>query len=205
MTTNPSQFISEEIDLNTHIMWFEKSNKYIVVNDLLNNLILNRINSEKFPINSSLLEQNKINSEKLKPISDNIKNLLKKKTNTEKLPQIIAVSKTWPIEVISELVDCGHKVFGENKVQEIETKVPNMSSSLEWHFIGHLQRNKVRKVLPLVNMIHSVDSLQIAKRINDVASDLGLFPKVLLQVNNCLLYTSPSPRDKRQSRMPSSA
>ena len=98
--------------------------------------------------------------------------------------EFIAVSKTWPIEVISELVDCGHKVFGENKVQEIETKVPNMSSSLEWHFIGHLQRNKVRKVLPLVNMIHSVDSLQIAKRINHIASDLGLFPKVLLQVNN---------------------
>ena len=77
MTINPSQFISEQIDLNTHIMWFEKSNKYIVVNDLLNNLILNRIDSEKFPINASLLKQNKINSEKLKPISDNIKNLLK--------------------------------------------------------------------------------------------------------------------------------
>ena len=76
MTTNFSQFISETIDLNTHIMWFEKSNKYIVVNDLLNNLILNRIDSDKFPINASLLKQNKINSEKLKPISDNIKNLL---------------------------------------------------------------------------------------------------------------------------------
>ena len=76
MTANSSQFISETIDLNTHIMWFEKSNKYIVVNDLLNNLILNRINSEKFPIDTSLLKKNKINSEKLKPISDNIKNLL---------------------------------------------------------------------------------------------------------------------------------
>ena len=52
MTTNPSQFISEQIDLNTHIMWFEKSNKYIVVNDLLNNLILNRIDTDKFPINA---------------------------------------------------------------------------------------------------------------------------------------------------------
>ena len=76
MTANFSQFISETIDLNTHIMWFEKSNKYIVVNDLLNNLILNRINSEKFPIDTSLLKKNKINSEKLKPISDNIINLL---------------------------------------------------------------------------------------------------------------------------------
>lgn len=98
--------------------------------------------------------------------------------------ELIAVSKTWPIEIISELVDCGHTVFGENKVQEIETKVPNMSSKLEWHFIGHLQKNKVRKVLPLINKIHSVDSLQIAKRINDIASELGLFPKVLLQINN---------------------
>ena len=62
MTANSSQFISETIDLNTHIMWFEKSNKYIVVNDLLNNLILNRINSEKFPIDTSLLKKNKINS-----------------------------------------------------------------------------------------------------------------------------------------------
>ena len=61
MTINPSQFISEQIDLNTHIMWFEKSNKYIVVNDLLNNLILNRIDTDKFPINASLLKQNKIN------------------------------------------------------------------------------------------------------------------------------------------------
>ena len=77
MTANSSQFISETIDLNTHIMWFEKSNKYLVVNDLLNNLILNKINSEKFPIDTSLLKKNKINSEKLKPISDNIKNLLK--------------------------------------------------------------------------------------------------------------------------------
>ena len=89
MTANSSQFISETIDLNTHIMWFEKSNKYIVVNDLLNNLILNRINTDKFPINESLLKQNKINSEKLKPIIDNIKSLLKEcnqdyhKINTE--------------------------------------------------------------------------------------------------------------------------
>ena len=77
MTSNFSKYISQKIDVNTHIMWFEKSNKYIVVNDLLNNLILNKIDDVKFPINASLLKQNKINSEKLKPISDNIKNLLK--------------------------------------------------------------------------------------------------------------------------------
>ena len=98
--------------------------------------------------------------------------------------ELIAVSKTWPIEIISNLVNCGHRTFGENKVQEIETKVPLMPSNLEWHFIGHLQKNKVRKVLPHVKKIHSVDSLQIAQRINHIASELGLFPKVLLQVNN---------------------
>ena len=98
--------------------------------------------------------------------------------------ELIAVSKTWPIEIISDLVNCGHKIFGENKVQEIETKVPSMPSNLEWHFIGHLQKNKVRKVLPLIKKIHSVDSLEIAQRINHIANDLGLFPKVLLQVNN---------------------
>jgi hypothetical protein len=98
--------------------------------------------------------------------------------------ELIAVSKTWPIEIISNLVNCGHRKFGENKVQEIETKVPSMPSNLEWHFIGHLQKNKVRKVLPLVKKIHSVDSLQIAQRINHIANDLGLFPKVLLQVND---------------------
>lgn len=76
MTSNFSQYISQKIDLNTHIMWFEKSNKYIVVNDLLNNLILNKIDSDKFPIKISLLKQNKINSKKLKHIKDDIKNLL---------------------------------------------------------------------------------------------------------------------------------
>ena len=82
MTENLTQYIYEKIDVNTHIMWFEKSNKYIVVNDLLNNLILNRIDSDKYPIKISLLKQNKISSKKLKSIKDNIKNLLEE-CNTE--------------------------------------------------------------------------------------------------------------------------
>ncbi len=74
MISNFSKYISQKIDVNTHIMWFEKSNKYIIVNDLLNNLILNRIDSDKFPIKISLIKQNKINSKKLKHINDDIKN-----------------------------------------------------------------------------------------------------------------------------------
>lgn len=98
--------------------------------------------------------------------------------------ELIAVSKTWPIETVSELVQCGHKIFGENKVQELEVKSPSLSSSLRWHFIGHLQKNKVRKVLPLAETIHSVDSLDIAEKINTIAHDLGLFPKIYIQVNH---------------------
>lgn len=97
--------------------------------------------------------------------------------------ELVAVSKTWPVEIISELVSCGHTVFGENKVQELEVKAPALPAGLRWHFIGHLQKNKVRKVLPLADTIHSVDSLELARRIDHIAADLGLFPKVYLQAN----------------------
>ena len=97
--------------------------------------------------------------------------------------ELIAVSKTWPAETVAELIECGHDLFGENRVQEIVAKVPALPSRLRWHFIGHLQQNKVRKVLPLVEAIHSVDSSEIARRIDFIAAELGLFPKVYLQVN----------------------
>ncbi len=57
--------------------------------------------------------------------------------------RLLVVSKTWPPETIQEVVDCGHQLFGENKVQEAETKIPQLSGHLDWHFIGHLQKNKV--------------------------------------------------------------
>ena len=97
--------------------------------------------------------------------------------------ELIAVSKTWPAQTIAELIECGHDLFGENRVQEVVTKVPALPARLRWHFIGHLQQNKVRKVLPLVETIHSVDSSEIARRIDFIAADLGLFPKVYLQGN----------------------
>ena len=80
--------------------------------------------------------------------------------------ELIAVSKTWPAEVVSELVECGHRDFGENRVQELELKHPDLPSSLRWHFIGHLQKNKVRKAVNLYDYIQTVDSLSLAKRIN---------------------------------------
>ncbi len=97
--------------------------------------------------------------------------------------RLLVVSKTWPPETIQEVVDCGHTLFGESRVQEAEAKIPALGSQLQWHFIGHLQKNKVRKILPLCPVLHSIDSLDLARRVDAVASDLGLFPKVFIQVN----------------------
>jgi len=97
--------------------------------------------------------------------------------------ELLAVSKTFPVEVIQEAVEAGQTLFGENKVQELLAKQPALPSRLRWHLIGHLQSNKVRKILPIVEAIQGVDSLDLAKDINRVAAELGLFPKVYLEIN----------------------
>lgn len=97
--------------------------------------------------------------------------------------ELIAVSKTFPAEVIREAVEAGHRLFGENRVQELLGKITDLPAHLRWHLIGHLQSNKVRKILPVVEAIHSVDSLDLARDINRVAAELGLFPRVYLEVN----------------------
>jgi len=97
--------------------------------------------------------------------------------------ELVAVSKTWPADTLLEVVDCGQTLFGENKVQELLAKAPALPAKLRWHFIGHLQKNKVRKVLPLAEAIHSVDSLDLASRIDRISAELGLFPTIYLQAN----------------------
>ncbi len=97
--------------------------------------------------------------------------------------QLVAVSKTWPVEDIQKAVDAGQIIFGENKVQEILNKVPAMADNLQWHLIGHLQKNKIRKVLPLCACIHSIDSLDLARRVDRIAGELELQSSVLLQIN----------------------
>ncbi|MBV6499844.1 MAG: Pyridoxal phosphate homeostasis protein [Prosthecobacter sp.] len=97
--------------------------------------------------------------------------------------ELVAVSKTKPAELIQEAVDAGQSLFGENRVQEVMQKKPLLPSRLRWHLIGPLQSNKVRKILPLVEMIEAVDSLDIARDINRIAAELGLHPKVLLEIN----------------------
>jgi len=97
--------------------------------------------------------------------------------------ELVAIAKTHPAERLREAVEAGQTLFGENRVQEARAKIPELSSNIRWHFVGHLQKNKVRQALPLFEMIHSVDSLALAQDINRIAEEDGLYPKVLLEVN----------------------
>ena len=96
---------------------------------------------------------------------------------------LVAISKTHPAEKVREAVEAGQNLFGESRVQEARAKIPELSSSICWHFVGHLQKNKVRQALPLFEMIHAVDSLALAQDINRIAEEEGLYPRVLLEVN----------------------
>ena len=96
---------------------------------------------------------------------------------------LIGVSKTWPAEVVQRAVDVGVRVLGENRVQEAHDKVAAISGSVSWHLIGHLQRNKVKLALSLFDVIHSVDSLRLAREISRRAALDGRRVRVLIQVN----------------------
>lgn len=99
------------------------------------------------------------------PIRNNISNF-----NAELTPKVctlVAVSKTQPIESIQEAYHAGQRIFGENKVQELVSKYESsLPKDIQWHLIGHLQRNKVKYVAPFVSLIHSVDSIRLLEEIN---------------------------------------
>ncbi|MBY0535514.1 MAG: YggS family pyridoxal phosphate-dependent enzyme [Chitinophagaceae bacterium] len=96
---------------------------------------------------------------------------------------LIAVSKTKPVEAIQELYDLGQRDFGENYVQELVEKQPLLPEDIRWHFIGHLQSNKVKYIAPFVYLIHGVDSLKLLKEINKQTAKLNRTIRVLLQVH----------------------
>jgi pyridoxal phosphate enzyme (YggS family) len=97
--------------------------------------------------------------------------------------ELVAVTKTHSAGVVQLAVDAGQLLFGENRVQEAKAKIPELPSKLRWHLIGHLQSNKARLALTLFEMIHGVDSIDLLQHLNRVAGDLGVFPRVLLEVN----------------------
>lgn len=97
--------------------------------------------------------------------------------------ELVAVSKFHPAEALMEAYDAGQRVFGESRANELCDKVKVMPEDVQWHFIGHLQTNKVRQILPHVSLIHSVDSTRLLALINSEAARIGRRVPVLLQVH----------------------
>lgn len=95
---------------------------------------------------------------------------------------LVAVSKTKPVSDILELYDLGHRDFGENYVQEMVEKATQLPNDIRWHFIGHLQSNKVKIIAPFVQLIHGVDSLKLLKDLNKEGEKVGRVIDCLLQV-----------------------
>jgi pyridoxal phosphate enzyme (YggS family) len=97
--------------------------------------------------------------------------------------ELVAISKTHEAGKVREAYEAGQSLFGESRVQEARAKIPELPSTIHWHFVGHLQKNKIRHGLPLFELVHSVDSLALAEDVNRIAEDEGLHPRALLEVN----------------------
>ena len=95
---------------------------------------------------------------------------------------LVAVSKYHPVKQLQEAYAAGQRIFGESHAQELVAKAPLMPDDVQWHFIGHLQRNKVRQIMPIVSLIHSVDSIRLLSTIDKEAARIGRSVDVLLQL-----------------------
>ncbi|MHC4738163.1 MAG: YggS family pyridoxal phosphate-dependent enzyme [Planctomycetota bacterium] len=135
-------------------------------------------------------------SESIKRIKDNIGDACTRIDRNPEQIKLVVVTKAATIEAVKEVINLGFTDLGENRVQQLKKVSNQIADFLEnadfesahrpkvnWHMIGHLQRNKVRQVLPIASLIHSVDTLRLAEEINTSAAKLNLCPNVLLQVN----------------------
>lgn len=122
-------------------------------------------------------------TENLEQVRKNIDEACRMAGRDPKEVTLIAVSKTKPVSMLREAYDAGARCFGENKVQEIMDKHPQLPEDIQWHMIGHLQRNKVKYIVDKVSMIHSVDSLRLAQTIEQEAAKHNICVPVLLEVN----------------------
>ena len=117
---------------------------------------------------------------------NSIKNELKNDTNALENIEIIAISKTFPIQNIFPLIEAGHLHFGENKIQEAIgkwTDIKKINQNLKLHFVGKLQTNKVKFVIPLFDYIHSLDNFKLAEKISIQQNKINFKPKIFVQVN----------------------
>ncbi len=123
-------------------------------------------------------------AENLELVKENIKNACEKSGRDINEVKLIAVTKTHPAETIEEIIALGVKVIGENKIQEAEQKLPVLSERPEFHFIGHLQSNKIKKLIPLKPaLIHSLDKYSTAEKLSDYLHKNELEQDVLIQIN----------------------
>lgn len=122
-------------------------------------------------------------ADNLKDVQNKIEQACMKSGRSSEDVILISVSKTKPLEMLREAYEAGSRDFGENKVQELLDKIPQMPSDIRWHMIGHLQRNKVKYIVDKVYLIHSVDSLRLAEEISKEAVKKGITVKILVEVN----------------------
>lgn len=97
--------------------------------------------------------------------------------------RLVSVSKLHPAETLMEAYDAGQRVFGESKVQELTAKYETLPKDIEWHFIGHLQTNKIKYIVPFISLIHSIDSVNLLREVNKFAGKAGRKINVLLQIH----------------------
>ena len=128
--------------------------------------------SDKLSINENIIA-----------VNENINKACKAAGRSRDEVTLIAVSKTKPVEMLMEAYEAGVRDFGENYIQELVDKMPQLPSDVRWHMIGHLQRNKVKYIIDKVSMIHSVDSLRLAEEISAQAMKKNVEVDILVEVN----------------------
>jgi pyridoxal phosphate enzyme (YggS family) len=122
-------------------------------------------------------------AENLEHVRAQIADAAEKKGRSPDDIELVAISKTHDAEKVHEAYEAGQILFGESRVQEARAKIPLLPWGLRWHFVGHLQKNKIRHALPLFELYHSVDSLALAQEMNRIANEDGMHPRALLEVN----------------------
>ena len=121
--------------------------------------------------------------ENLERVRSQIADAAKKSRRSLNEIELVAVSKTHGAEKVRAALEAGQQIFGESRVQEARAKIPLLPSTARWHFVGRLQKNKIRHALPLFELFHSVDSIELAREMNRIADEEGVHPRVLLEVN----------------------
>src|SRR5258708_25149233 len=122
-------------------------------------------------------------AENLERVREQIAEAAKKANRSEDEIELIAISKTHDANRVREAHEAGQVIFGESRVQEARAKIPELPSSLRWHFVGHLQKNKIRHALPLFELFHGIDDVDLAREMNRIAEEQGMHPRILLEIN----------------------